>query len=104
MITRPIDEAMAKGKIVPNKYRWWGSQRCRKFTGLDSLSLIRHPQAKDWTTDYEPLLALSGDQTEFKLIMTNETLLGEIPGSLHNDQDWGQQQQKALQTIDLNSG
>lgn len=68
------------------------------------LSLIRHSQAKDWTTDYEPLLALSGDQTEFKLIMTNEALLGEIPGSLHNDQDWGQQQQKALQTIDLSSG
>jgi len=65
------------------------------------LSLMRHSQAKDWVDQYQPFLPLSGDQTEFELTFVNQIGLGVVPGSLQKDQDWGKQQQKALQTIDL---
>lgn len=65
------------------------------------LSLMRHPQAKDWSDQYQPFLPLSGDPTEFKLTFVNQVALGEIPGSLQKDQNWAKQQQKALEVTDL---
>ncbi|KRM22240.1 helicase-exonuclease AddAB subunit AddA [Latilactobacillus graminis] len=65
------------------------------------LSLIRHPRARDWTDTGTPFLPLSDDPTEFKLTFTSEARLGELPGTLHHDQDWGHQQQVALKAIDL---
>ncbi|MCT3527247.1 helicase-exonuclease AddAB subunit AddA [Latilactobacillus curvatus] len=65
------------------------------------LSLIRHPQARDWTEEGTPFLPLSDDATEFNLTFTSETRLGELPGALHHDQDWSQQQQVALKAVDL---